>query len=95
MMGNVERRNLKEMQKYYTEQMATYLPAIRKTLNITQRQLAVKVGITRHSIIGYEHHKNVIPWNTYLALVLYFQQFEISKDFMDRFELFDSEVLTQ
>ena len=91
-MNSVEKRKFKEMQKHYTEQMAVYLPAIRKTLNITQRQLAAKVGITRHSIIGYEVHKNPMPWNTYLAMVLYFQQFEISKDFMDRFELFDAKV---
>jgi len=88
-----EKRKLKEMQKHYTEQMAVYLPAIRKTLNITQRQLASRIGITRHSIIGYEVHKNPMPWNTYLAMVLYFQQFEISKDFIDRFELFDAEIL--
>jgi len=76
-----------------TEQMVTYLPAIRHTLNITQRHLGERVGLTRHTIMSFENRQRPLPWHTYLALVLYFQQHEISKDFMVRMELFDSELL--
>ena len=90
----VESRRLKEMQGQYTDKMTTYLPAIRHTLNLTQKQLAEKVGLTRQTIISFENRQRSLPWHTYLALVLYFQQYEISRDFMDRLQLFNPELLT-
>ena len=91
----MEERRLQELQTHYAEQMVTYLPAIRHTLNITQKQLAEKVGLTRQTIISFENRQRPLPWHTYLALVLFFQQYEISKNFMDKLGLFDSELLTK
>lgn len=82
-----------KMQMYYTERLSTYLPVIRKTLRITQEQLAERVGLTRQTIISFEKRQRILPWHTYLALVLYFQQNETSRDFLERFELFDPEIL--
>lgn len=72
----------------------TYLPAVRQVLNVAQKELAEKVGLTRQTIISFENRQRPLPWQTYLALVLYFQQYEISKDFMDKLGLFDSSLLT-
>ena len=90
----MDKGGLKELQTHYAEQMVTYLPAIRQTLNVTQKELAERVGLTRQTIISFENRQRPLPWHTYLALVLYFQQHEISKDFMDRLDLFNSSLLT-
>jgi len=92
-MDRIEKMQLKEKQDYYTKQMVTYLPAIRHTLNITQKQLATRVGLTRQTIISFENRRRPLPWHTYLAFVLFFQQFKISRDFIDRFQLFDASLL--
>ena len=91
----MERGKFVAMQKHYTEQMVIYLPAIRHTLNITQKQLAERVGLTRQTIMSFENRQRPLPWNTYLALILYFQQYEISKDFIEKLNLFDSGLLTE
>ena len=89
----MEKRNLLKMQEHYTKQMVAYLPAIRHTLNITQRQLAERVGLTRQTIISFENRQRPLPWHTYLALVLFFQQHEVSRHFIERLELFNSKLL--
>jgi len=89
----VEQGGIKNLQTRYAEQLVAYLPAIRHTLNITQKELAVEVGLTRQTITSFESRQRPLPWHTYLALVFCFQQHEISKDFIDKIGLFDVELL--
>jgi len=90
----MEKGGLEKLQMHYAEQMVTYLPAMRHTLNVTQKELAERVGLTRQTIISFETRQRPLPWHTYLALVLYFQQYDISRDFMNKLGLFDSSLLT-
>jgi len=81
------------MQEKYTEKMITYLPVIRQSLKMTQKQLATKLGVSRQTIVVFENRKQTLPWSVYLALVFLFQQYEISKDLLDKLELFSIEFV--
>ena len=84
-----------EMQKYYIEQMVTYLPAMRQVLKITQKQLAEKIGLTRQTIVSFENRQRPLPWNVYLSLVLFFQQHELSLNMIDKLNLFEAKILRE
>lgn len=47
----------KEIQKQYTEKMVDYLPVLRASAQLTQNQLAKKLGVTRSTTVAIESRK--------------------------------------
>ena len=54
------------------QNMVDNLPALRKRLNMTQTDLAAKIGIGRSSLTAIENKKRPMTWNTFLSLILIF-----------------------
>lgn len=82
------------MQSEYIDAMIKNLPVLRAATNMTQAQLAEKLGISRQTIVAIETRKRPMPWSLYLAIVCVFQQYDDSKKFMENFNLFNRELLT-
>ena len=52
--------------------MTDNLPMLRRCLDLTQEELADKIGVSRSTIISIENKKREMTWNTFLSLVLVF-----------------------
>ncbi len=92
-MEKISGEERKAKQQQYTEKMVEYLPLLRTAAKLTQNQVAKSLAITRASMIHFETRKRSLPFQTYLALVLIFMQYEDSKKLMESFELYDEEFL--
>ena len=88
---NKEQR--RQIQKGYTDKMVDYLPVLRASAQITQNQLAKKLGVTRSTTVAIESRKRSLQWYMYLAMITVFMQYDDSKKLLDSFELFDGEFL--
>ena len=58
--------------EYYQKLMAEHLPELRKTLGISQSDLADFIGSTRQSINSIENQKRPMMWDTFMSLMLLF-----------------------
>ena len=81
------------IQEKYVNAMAHNLPILRVATNMTQAELAEKVGVSRQTIVALETKKRPIPWSLYLAFVCVFDQYDSSRKICESFELFDSEFV--
>jgi DNA-binding XRE family transcriptional regulator len=63
---NTEKRELLE------KNMAKALPVLRARLNMTQAELADRIGITRQTLIKLEAEKAPVSWISFLALYTFF-----------------------
>lgn len=53
--------------------LAQNLPVLRAKLDLSQEELAKKIGVTRQTIINIEKsHNKKLSWTTYLALIMFF-----------------------
>ena len=55
------------------------LQELRKQKGMTQEELADRLNISRHTVIGIESKNRVMPWTTFLAIVFLFERFEETK----------------
>ena len=56
--------------------MTDNLPMLRRCLDLTQEELADKIGVSRSTIISIENRKREMTWNTFLSLMLLFTKNE-------------------
>lgn len=56
----------------YIEVLSENLVALRAKAGITQEELANIIGISRQTYYAFETRRRDISWNTYLALILFF-----------------------
>ena len=54
--------------------MAENLPLLRMKSGFTQEKLAEMIGISRQTLVAIENKKRQMPWNTFLACLLVFNQ---------------------
>jgi DNA-binding XRE family transcriptional regulator len=88
----MKKREMVAMQEKYVELMVKHLPVLRTAINMTQAQLAEKVGVSRQTIVAIETRKRPLPLTLYLALVFVFQCFNDSQELLERLELFDRNI---
>lgn len=66
------------------------LPVLRAKARVSQEILAEKIGISRQTYSGIETGKRGISWTTFLALVAYFQNNDLTKTMVDSMTDFNS-----
>ena len=91
----MERRELMDMQKKYMDIMIKNMPVLRAAMNITQEELAKKVGVSRQTIVSIETRKRPMSWSLYLAMICVFEHHEDSKKLLESLELFDEQFIKE
>ncbi|MGC4018565.1 MAG: helix-turn-helix domain-containing protein [Muricomes sp.] len=81
------------MQDEYLGRMVKNLSVLRASVDLTQKQLGEKLGVSRQTIVAIENGKSPLTWSLYLAIVLVFQQFEESKELLEKLELFSTRII--
>lgn len=74
------------------EKMTVNLRVLRNKLNLTQDELAGKVGISRQTIVNIENKKRVMAWNTFMALITVFRVEQDTSDLLDHFGIYTVEL---
>ena len=72
--------------------MTENLPVLRAKLNITQEDLAEKIGISRSTIVSIEYKKREMTWNTFLSLILVFTKTEDTNKLLNVMEIYTDEL---
>lgn len=84
----VANQNNSEFEKeYYQKLMAEHLPELRKTLGISQSDLADYIGSTRQSISSIENKNRPMMWDTFMSLLLLFISNNDTKKQLDELEI--------
>ena len=82
-----------EKQKYILIQnMVDNLPALRKRLDMTQAELATKIGVGRSSLTSIENKKRPMTWNTFLSLILIFTKNKETDRLLNVMEIYTDEL---
>jgi len=72
-LGNEHRQELCRL-------LATNLPTLRTKANLSQDELADKLGFSRQTISAIENKKRDMQWSTFIAIVLFFlRDYEIKE----------------
>lgn len=74
------------------ENMTDNLPVLRAKLNMTQEDLANKIGLSRGTIISIENNKRTMTWSTFMSLVLLFSYNEKTNKLLEVMDIFTSEL---
>ena len=78
--------------EYYQKLMAEHLPELRKTLGISQSDLADFIGSTRQSINSIENKKRPMMWDTFMSLMLLFISNSDTKKQLDNLDINTKEI---
>lgn len=87
------RHNSDFEKEYYQKLMAEHLPELRKTLGISQSDLAEYIGSTRQSINSIENKKRPMMWDTFMSLMLLFISNNDTKKQLDDLNINSKEVV--
>lgn len=66
-----------EIRTELTKRLADNLPVLRARLDITQQQLAERLGLARNTITAIEKRKMPLSWVNFVALALLFLRMKI------------------
>ena len=72
-------------------QLTDELPAIRARLNLSQEELASRVGISRQTVSLLETQKKTMTWVTFMAMLALFENNKESLSQLSLTGFFDSE----
>ena len=67
--------------------MVENLPMLRVCLELTQEELAKKIGSSRSTIHSIENKKRKLSWNTFLSLMHLFCENETTNKLLDVLEI--------
>ena len=70
------------------QNMTDNLPMLRTRLELTQEELANKIGVSRSTIISIENKKREMTWNTFLSVVLVFIKHEETNKLLNVLEIY-------
>ncbi|NLL15979.1 MAG: hypothetical protein GX264_02115 [Clostridiales bacterium] len=76
LMKNINKEQL-------TANMADNLPVLRAKLGLTQEELSILAGISRHTVISVESKKRELSWSTFLALAFIFANNEATTSLLN------------
>ncbi len=71
--------------------MTDNLPMLRRCLDLTQEELADKIGVSRSTVISIENKKREMTWNTFLSLMLLFTKNEGTNKLLNVLEIYTDE----
>lgn len=81
-----------EAKSILIERMYNNLRILRTKLNLSQEDLAQKLGISRYSVIQIENGQRKMTWNTFLALVLIFIKNPETDELLSFYDIYTEEL---
>ena len=72
--------------------MVDNLPTLRKRLDMTQADLAAKIGVGRSSLTSIENKKRPMTWNMFLSLILIFTKNKETDRLLNVMEIYTDEL---
>lgn len=78
--------------KQLVENMVESLPMLRKTLKMSQSDLADFLGNSRHTVTNIENKKRPMMWNTFLSLILLFENNEETLKMLEEKSIYTGEL---
>lgn len=72
--------------------LTEYLPALRGAVKVSQEQIANAIGVSRQTYNSIELKKRKMSWNTYMALVFFYDQQPNSYVMLRKLNLFPSQI---
>ena len=82
----------KETKNNLCMNLGANLSTIRAKTDISQDELAAKLGITRQTITAIETKRRVMQWSTFVALILFFTRNDEVKSIMEVMSIYTGEV---
>ncbi|MEE1086810.1 MAG: helix-turn-helix domain-containing protein [Schaedlerella sp.] len=79
---SINSKEWEELQQKCYKELAENMPILRKMLNLTQQDLADRVGVTRQTIANIENTGTFKKWSTFLAVMFIFYFQEKSKEYL-------------
>lgn len=73
------------------QNMTDNLPMLRTRLNLTQEELADKIGVSRSTILSIENKKREMTWSTFLSLMLLFTKNEATNKLLNILDIYTEE----
>lgn len=71
--------------------MTENLPMLRTRLELTQEELADKIGVSRSTVVAIETKKREMTWNTFLSLMLLFTKNTATNKLLNVLEIYTDE----
>jgi len=68
--------------------MTENLKVLRNKLDLTQDELANKVGISRQTLVNIENKRRDMSWNTFVALITVFRAERSTSDLLEYFNIY-------
>ena len=68
------------------------LPVLRAKARVSQETVAEKIGISRQTYSGIETGKKEMPWTTFMALVAFFQNNEMTRQMVGKIDGFSEKM---
>lgn len=81
-----------ELKHDLMEQFRNELPVLRARVRVSQEIIAKKIGISRQNYSGIETGKREMTWTTFLALLVFFQNNEQTKQMIDQINGFSDSM---
>ena len=92
-MGDQNTINISNVDKdKLIEKLTEELPVLRAKIGISQEELAEIVGISRQTYSAVETRKTQMSWNTFLSLLLFFDNNDRTKEMIDGIGAFPVEL---
>lgn len=81
-----------EQKKRLCKNMATNLPSLRAQADLSQDELADRLGFSRQTISALENGRREMQWSTYTSIALFFSKDSAIKKLMFPMEILNDEV---
>jgi DNA-binding XRE family transcriptional regulator len=81
-----------QLRKKLILKMVDNLPVLRMKLNLTQSELAEKIGTSRQTIVAIENEKRSMTWSTFLAFLFLFIKNKETKNLTVALGIYTSEL---
>jgi len=82
-----------EEREKYTGRLVEELPSLRAKVGISQGELAYLIGTTRQTYSAVENGKRPMPWQTYLSLILFFDNLDKTRDTLYKLEIYPTDIM--
>lgn len=83
---------MNKIEKELILKLSESLPLLRAKLNLSQEDLAFKIGITRQTISAFESKQREMTWSVFLALVLLFYRNQDTKQLLLAMSIYTKEL---